>query len=431
MTADVPVPAPRPTPIPRPIGAASPAPAEEPWGRVGDDGSVYVREAGGERLVGEYPDATPAEALAYFERKFTDLAAQVKLLEQRAERGAPPKDIAKAVDALRGAVHGANAVGDLAALERRLDALGGTITELTEQQSAEAAAALERARAEREAIVVEAETLAARDLSNVQWKQLSGQLDELFARWQAQQQNGPRLPKAEGDALWKRFRAARATIDTARKAFYAELDSAQRAARDRKRELIAAAEALAPRGADGIPQYRALLDEWKQVGRAGRRYDDALWASFKAAGDVLYQAKAGVVARAAGEEKQNLEAKLALLDEAAPILQLTEPADARRRLLEVQRRWDAIGRVPRDDARTVEGRIRDIETYVKRLEDEAWRRNNPETKARAEGLSSQLNSAIERLEAELAEARAAKNAKKVAEVEEALAARRIWLDAIR
>ena len=37
-----------------------------PWGRVDETGTVYVREAAGERVVGQYPDGTPEEALAYF-----------------------------------------------------------------------------------------------------------------------------------------------------------------------------------------------------------------------------------------------------------------------------------------------------------------------------------------------------------------------------
>ena len=40
-----------------------------PWGRVDETGTVYVREAAGERVVGQYPDGTPEEALAYFEQK--------------------------------------------------------------------------------------------------------------------------------------------------------------------------------------------------------------------------------------------------------------------------------------------------------------------------------------------------------------------------
>src|SRR3546814_8166788 len=47
-----------------------------------------------------------------------------------------------------------------------------------------------------------------------------------------------------------------------------------------------------PRGEDGIGAYRDLLDEWKSVGRAGKKLDNALWARFKAAGDALYGARA-------------------------------------------------------------------------------------------------------------------------------------------
>ncbi len=115
---------------------------QHPWGRVDETGTVYVREGDGERAVGEYPDGTPEEAIAYFERKYTDLAGQVGLLEQRARRGAPAADVAKSVASLRTAVEGANAVGDLPSLLTRLDALGDTVEELTEQQSAEAKAAL-------------------------------------------------------------------------------------------------------------------------------------------------------------------------------------------------------------------------------------------------------------------------------------------------
>ena len=99
---------------------------QAPWGRVDETGTVFVREESGERAVGQYPDGTPEEALAYFQRKYTELAGQVTLLEQRAKRGAPAGDIAKAVKALSSSVLTANAVGDLASLQKRLDALSST-----------------------------------------------------------------------------------------------------------------------------------------------------------------------------------------------------------------------------------------------------------------------------------------------------------------
>jgi hypothetical protein len=404
---------------------------ETPWGRVDETGTVFVREAEGERAVGQYPDGTPEEALAYFQRKFTELAGQVTLLEQRAKRGAPAADIAKAVKSLTASVSSANAVGNLAALHTRLEALSGTVTELTEKQSEENKALVAAALAEREQIVVEAEELAAQDPAKAQWKLVSASMDELFTRWQKHQQDGPRLPKNESNELWKRFRAARAIIDGHRKAFFAELDSTHKDARTRKQELVTKAEALLPKGADGIPAYRTLLDDWKLAGRAGKKFDDALWAQFKAAGDALYSAKSEIDAKDNVEFEANLEQKLELLTEAEKLLSVTDRAKAKESLASIQRRWDKIGKVPRDKVKVVEDRLRKVETAVRKLDDDHWQRSDPEKQARSEGLANQLHEAIAKLERELADAEASGDKAKVAKAQEALDARKVWLDAIK
>ncbi|HEX4442429.1 MAG TPA: DUF349 domain-containing protein [Galbitalea sp.] len=404
---------------------------QTPWGRVDETGTVFVREPEGERAVGQYPDGTQEEALAYFERKYVELAGQVTLLEQRAKRGAPAADVAKAVTSLTATISTANAVGDLASLRTRLEALGGQVVELTEKQTEESKALVTAALAERTEIVVEAEKLAAQDPAKAQWKQVGASLDELFARWQKHQQDGPRLPKNESNDLWKRFRAARATIDGHRKAFFAELDSTHKDARSRKQELVTKAEALLPKGADGIPVYRTLLDEWKLAGRAGKKFDDALWAQFKAAGDALYSAKSEIDARDNVEFEANLEQKLELLTEAEKLLNVTDRAQARETLLSIQRRWDKIGKVPRDKVKTVEDRLRRVETAVRKLDEDHWQRSDPEKQARSEGLASQLHDAIAKLERELSEAQASGDKAKVAKAQEALDARKVWLDALK
>ncbi|TAM69965.1 MAG: DUF349 domain-containing protein [Microbacteriaceae bacterium] len=403
---------------------------QQPWGRVDETGTVYLREADGERVVGAYPDGTAEEALAYFERKYTDLAGQVTLLEQRAKRGAPAADVAKSVAALHEHVVQANAVGDLAALAARLDKLGGAVEELTEQQSAEAKAVIDEAIGERVRVVEEVEKLAAEDPAKTQWKQTTAALDALFVRWQSLQHDGPRLPKGQANDLWKRFRAARASIERNRKEFFSELDAQHRDVRTRKTHLIEQAEALLPHGVDGIPAYRALLDDWKRSGRAGKRNDDALWARFKAAGDALFAAKSEIDARENEEFAENLTQKLALLDEAEPLLTATDRGAARASLQSIQRRWDEVGKVPRDQVRVVEDRLRKVETAVRKLEDDHWQHNNPEKKARSEGLAAQLHDSIARLEVELAEARSGGDAAKVAEAQAALDAQKAWLDAL-
>ena len=400
---------------------------EQPWGRVDEDRTVYVREGEGERAVGAFPDGTPEEALAYFERKFADLAGAVTLLEARIARGTADASVAGTVKKLEEQLVEPAAVGDIAALRDRVAKLSEKAAAFGEQQQQEREAAREEAVAKREAIVAEAEQLAAQPETSVRWKDTSAAFERLFTEWQTAQKSGPHVPKPQADAMWKRFRAARQSFDTARRAHFSQMDANNKDVKARKERLIASAEALGDRGLDGIPAYRNLLEDWKQAGRASRKLDDQLWARFKAAGDVLYQAKAEEVAQTNEEYQANLVAKQAVLDDAKPILEVSEHTAARKQLTAIQLRWDEIGRVPREALRDIEGQLRRIEEHVKGLEDEHWRKTNPETKARSEGLRGQLEASIAELEAEIA---GAKDAKAKAKAEEALATQQSWLAAL-
>ena len=415
--------------------AETPAPTagdDEPWGRVDEDGTVSVREASGWRVVGQYPDGTAEEALAYYERKYSDLASEVTLLEVRHRRGgASASDLRAAAKAIHAKLDGAAAVGDLASLRARLSALTDTLAVESESEAAAARAAVETAVQERTALVEQAEALAARDPRTVQWKQATAELNSLFEQWQAQQQNGPRLPKSTAQALWKRFRDARATVDKHRRAFYAELDEAHKAVRERKTRLVERAEALAPKGEDGIPAYRDLLDEWKTAGRAGKKVDDALWARFKAAGDALYAARVERETADAEASREKIEAKRALLVEAKAVNDERDLAKARTLLTGIQRRWDEIGRIfPRDAERSLDDELRRIENALRTREEADWKRNDPETKARADDMTRQLTDSIRKLEDEVEKAKASGDAKAIAKATEALEARRAWLKAL-
>ncbi len=430
------VPMPRKTPTPAVVAPAAPtAPVTSDaaeWGRVSDDGTVEVREGDTWRVVGQYPDGTPDEALAYFARKFDDIAFKVHALEQRQQAGgASASDLAKQASHLIEEATDAAAVGDLAGLRDRLTTLTASLSEATEQEAQHAKELVDQAIAERTALVERAEAIAARDLSTVQWKQVTAELNEIFEAWQAQQQNGPRLSKGISQQLWKRFRDARSTVDKHRRAFYSELDETHKAARDAKSRLVERAEALAPRGVDGIPAYRTLLDEWKASGRAGRKADDALWARFKAAGDALYAARAEQAAAEEADSAPKIEARQALLEEAKAVADESNIKRARALLTRIQRQWDEIGRIfPRDKERALDDKLRVIEQALKAREDVDWKKNNPETKARANDMSSQLLEAIEKLETELAAAEKSGDSKAAKEAAAALEARRAWLNAL-
>lgn len=406
--------------------------SDEPWGRVDDDGTVAVREAGGWRVVGQYPDGSAEEALAYFERKYTDLAGEVTLLEVRHRRGgASASDLRATARTINGKLEGAAAVGDLASLVARVAALTETLAAESATEAVAAREAVDDAVKARTELVEKAEALAARDPRTVQWKQATAELNALFDQWQSQQQNGPRLPKSTAQQLWKRFRDARATVDKHRRAFYAELDEAHKGVRDRKTRLVEKAEALAPKGEDGIPAYRDLLDEWKTAGRAGKKVDDALWARFKAAGDALYGARIEREAADAEASREKIELKRALLEEAKSVADERDITKARSVLTGIQRRWGEIGRIfPRDTERSLDDELRRVENALRSREDADWKRNDPEQKARANDMTRQLTDAIQKLEDELEAAKKTGDKRAIANATDALEARRSWLKAL-
>ncbi|MGO2746461.1 DUF349 domain-containing protein [Microbacterium sp.] len=430
----IPMPPRATSPVAAPAAPASPVASADSatWGRVTDDGTVEVREGDDWRVVGQFPDGTPDEALAYYVRKFDDLAFKVHTLEQRHQSGgASASDLTGQAGKLVTEITGAAAVGDLASLQTRLSTLTDALAEARDAEAKAAKEQVDQAIADRTVLVESIEAIAARDLSKVQWKQVTEEVNTLFETWQSQQQNGPRLPKGISQQLWKRFRDARSVVDKSRRSFYADLDETHKAARDRKNTLIERAEALAPKGVDGIPAYRNLLEDWKASGRAGRKADDALWARFKTAGDALYAARAEQSAAEEAESAPKIEARKALLEDAKAVADESNIKQARALLTKIQRQWDEVGRIfPREQERALDDKLRVIEQGLKSREEVDWKRNNPETKARANDMSQQLLDAIEKLENELAAAEKSGDKKSIEQAAEALQARRAWLDAL-
>jgi hypothetical protein len=369
-----------------------------PWGRVTENGTVEVRIGDDWHAVGAYPDGSPEEAMALFVRKFADLESQVKLAEDRHKAGAPAKDIQKSVTALRTALETPSAVGDLESLKTRVSALDEALGELAAKQHKEREAAVVVAVEQREKLVEEIEKLASGDLSQVRWKETTAAVDGLFESWKTQQQEGPKLPKATADALWKRFRNARHTLDRARRAHFQARDKVVKEAKGAKRELIEKAQALAEKGAAGIPSYRDLLEQWKKAPRANRAVEHQLWAQFKAAGDVLYHAKTAQVAAEDEANKENGEQKAALVEEFADILTLTDHRQALERIRLFHERARKIGPLPRAQVKTLDAKVAAFDKHVKKLEADHWDKSNPEKQARSESFLSQIDEDIERLQ---------------------------------
>jgi hypothetical protein len=398
--------------------------ANDPWGRVADDGTVFVRTAAGERVVGSWQAGSPDEALAFYRRKYTSLETEVALLEQRITGTDLSPGAARAtIDRLLEAVATANAIGDLDSLHSRLEALTGQVEGRREEVRAAREHARVEAKAVKEQIVAEAEQIAA---EATHWKISGERMRQLFEEWKA----APRADRAVETALWKRLSAARNAFAKRRKAYFAGLEEERDQAKTSKEKLVVEAEALAT-STDWGPTaaaYRDLMRSWKAAGRAGRADEEDLWSRFKAAQDHFFAARSEVYSAKENELREHAAVKAGLLDEANGLLPASNVRAARSALRSIQERWEQAGPVPREAHDRLEQGLRRVEDAVRKAEDAQWRRSNPEALARAKGTVDQIRAAIASLEDQLAKAQERGDTRAADQATEAIAARRSWLE---
>ena len=391
------------------------------FGRVDEANNVYLIDGGQERIVGQYPNVPAEDALSYFTRKFDDLAAQVRTLEQRLAAGiTDAKSLKTTREHLKAELVEPKAVGNVQNLRDRVEAVTGLIDAASAKANEERAAANELAMVAKEEIAARAEAIVA-NLGGINWKKSAVEMTELFERWQKLQKEGPKVPKAKTDPIWKRFSQARAKFEAGRRAFFANLDGSFKEAKAEKTSLVDSAKALVTKGAGATDQYKKLQNQWKLAGKAGKA-EESLWKEFRAAGDAIFAAKKAEDAEIEISHKANLEKKIALNLE-IEALNLDDIESAKKALANIQARWEKIGNIPRDQVRKIEEPIRKAEKKIADAAADAWRRSDPAAKARSNSLVSQLEEAIAGLEKDLEQAKPEKRK----EIEEQITARKAWL----
>ncbi|SNQ50040.1 conserved hypothetical protein [Frankia canadensis] len=387
------------------------------WGRVAEDGTVYVRTADGERAVGSWRAGSPNEGLAHFQRRYDDLCAEVELLERRLTLSAvDPAGISGSARRLLDTLDTAAVVGDVDAVRGRLDAVIAATQERRTALAAERAERSARIAAAKEELVAEAERLGR----SSEWKSAGERFRAIAEEFRA----AGSLDKRTDSALWRRVTAAREEFTRRRTAHFAALDTQRARSRERKEAIIAEARTLidSTDWAGTTTRYRALLADWKAAGRAAKDVDDALWTEFREVQDVFFSRRNEANAERDAELRENQVRKEALLAEATAL----DPADtdrSLRRLRELQDRWDDIGRVPRESAASLERQMAAIGDKLRDAADERWAQRSVSSSP----FVIRLRESVAKLEEKLARAQAAGRTKEIAETEAALATQRAWL----
>jgi hypothetical protein len=104
---------------------AAPPPSDpHQFGRVDDDGTVWLISAAGERVIGSWQAGDPEAAFAHFGRRFDDVSTEITLMEERLASGTGDARKIKAhASELAETLPTACVLGDIDALASRLTTL--------------------------------------------------------------------------------------------------------------------------------------------------------------------------------------------------------------------------------------------------------------------------------------------------------------------
>ena len=387
------------------------------FGRIADDGTVYVRTPEGERAIGSWQAGTVDEGLAFYQRRYDDLAAEVGVLEARVtSTSVDPKTVAATATKLKDSLPTASVIGDLAALDQRLDAVLAKVGErraaVAEARAAAAAASADRKRG----LVEEAQRLS----SSTDWRATGDRYRAIVDEWKTIRG----VDRKTDSELWEQLSAARREFDKHRRSHFAELDKQRSKSAEQKEQLATEAEKLADSDdwASTARRFRDLMSEWKAAGRAGRESDDTLWARFKTAQDRFFTRRNEALSARDEEYSSNLAAKEALVSEAEGLDPSSDLEGARKRLRTIHDKWEKVGRVPRENMHALEQRLAAVEQRVRDAGASARVLTITESP-----LVIRLRESVTKLESRLARARAAGDDKLAAETEESLTTQREWL----
>lgn len=181
-------------------------------------------------------------------------------------------------------------------------------------------------------------------------------LQELHANWR---QIGP-VAKELREEIWNRFKEATLVVNRRYQAYFEE-----RKAREAENEAgkIAICERVEALDFSNLKTFAAwdemteklkqAQEDWKKLGFASRKMNNALFNRFRATCDTFFALKAEYFRQVKEELAANLAAKLALVEKAEALKDSTDWKDATDQFVELQKEWKTIGTVPKKHSEAV------------------------------------------------------------------------------
>lgn len=198
----------------------------------------------------------------------------------------------------------------------------------------------------KEALIVAAEAL--KDKADI--VAANRELQQLHEQWA---NIGP-VARELREELWARFKEASTVINKRHQEYFDEIHAAEEENLRKKQDIIDRAALIRPEELktnkqwdEATEQIQALQAEWRTIGFAPKKYNQAIYDDFRALTDKFFQTKTTFYRDLREELSQNLQLKRELLAKAEELKNSTEWRETADKLIELQRQWKTIGPVAR------------------------------------------------------------------------------------
>lgn len=184
----------------------------------------------------------------------------------------------------------------------------------------------------------------------------SRRMRELQGRWK----QVALAPRAQGEAMWRRFKAAQDEVFGRTSAHLAVQNEERARNLAAKLALCERAEALAD-STDWVKtaaEIQGLQAEWKKIGPVSRGHEKAVWERFRAACDRFFTRRQEDLKHRKEEWATNLAKKEALCERAEALADSSDWENAAAQLKRLQAEWKTVGPVRKSKSEAVWQRFR-------------------------------------------------------------------------
>ncbi len=185
---------------------------------------------------------------------------------------------------------------------------------------------------------------------------VASKMRELQSRWK----QVAHAPRAQGEALWRRFKAAQDEVYARCQAYFTDQAAARGDNLARKLALCEQAEALAD-STDWVrtaQEIQSLQAQWKTIGPVPRGHEKAVWERFRAACDRFFTRRQADLKHRKEAWAENMARKEALCAEAESLAGSDDWESAAARIKQLQADWKTVGPVKKNRSEAIWQRFR-------------------------------------------------------------------------